>query len=183
MEIIIWILIFIILAGLFNGFMDVFSFKWNRKDFNEIESRKLRFWLNPNQSWKLKYKLGNDGNIIKDEDGNPIPRFLFSDTIFVFLTDAWHKNQFWMFTFFTLPIALVVDAITYFDVLILNDLIEMIILRTCISIGFHMSYSTLSSNIGQRIFINILNWFTSTLNKIKLFITKTWNRIFSKHSR
>lgn len=46
-------------------------------------------WFNPLTSWKNKWKLDKDGNVIII-NGKQKENFLGSSTIFVLFTDAWH---------------------------------------------------------------------------------------------
>lgn len=73
----IYLLIF--LAGCFEGMMDTLQFHWSKF---KTKHQKCDSWFwNPALSWKNKYK---------DRDQNNGEKFLFSTTIFVWTTDAWH---------------------------------------------------------------------------------------------
>lgn len=73
----IYILIF--LSGMFEGYMDVLQFHW-QKFKNKHRKSDSWFW-SPALSWKNKYK---DKDPVKGE------KFLFSTTFLVSLTDGWH---------------------------------------------------------------------------------------------
>jgi hypothetical protein len=70
-----------ILFGLFEAVMDKLQFHYKRSIFKNYQST----WWDPKNSWKNKWKNGDK------EQGE---RFLFSSTIFVFVTDAWHFFKF-----------------------------------------------------------------------------------------
>ena len=78
--------------------------------FNELEDecvrstwKKHKEFLNKNISWKRKWKLDEDGNLIPTTkkhwyyfgiDPKHIERFYLSSTVFVFVTDGEHLFQF-----------------------------------------------------------------------------------------
>ena len=72
-------------VGVFNAIMDTLMFHYHISVFKRF---KAIFW-NPEISWKNKYK-----------DDLKTPKFLFSTTMLVWVTDAWHlfktlyKNSF-----------------------------------------------------------------------------------------
>jgi hypothetical protein len=70
-----------ILFGLFEAVMDKLQFHYKRSIFKNYQST----WWDPKNSWKNKWKNGDK------EQGE---RFLFSSTVFVFVTDAWHFFKF-----------------------------------------------------------------------------------------
>ncbi len=75
--VIIGLLCFII-AAICEAVMDVLQFHYMRSLFKDFKNN--IFW-DPEISWRNKYK---------DGDPKKGPKFLFSDTLFVGLTDAWH---------------------------------------------------------------------------------------------
>jgi hypothetical protein len=93
------ILITLSLVGLFDAVMDKIQFHYNKSIFKNFKNQ--QFW-NPKLSWINKWKNGNKKNGEK---------FLFSSTLFVFTTDAWHLAKFFrnfcivvsMFLFIYLP--------------------------------------------------------------------------------
>jgi hypothetical protein len=76
------LLTFLSLVGLFEGIMDKLQFHYNKSIFKNFKNK--QFW-NPKISWKNKWKNGD-----KDKG----EKFLFSSTLFVFTTDAWHLAKF-----------------------------------------------------------------------------------------
>ncbi len=78
MELFIIIFIIIMISGFFEGAMDTLQFHFS----NSIFSKKTNqiFW-NPEISWRNKYLWG---------DPKMGPKFIFSTTLLVSLTDAWH---------------------------------------------------------------------------------------------
>lgn len=93
------ILIALSLVGLFDAVMDKIQFHYNKSIFKNFKNQ--QFW-DPKLSWINKWKNGNKKNGEK---------FLFSSTLFVFTTDAWHLAKFFrnfcivvsMFLFIYLP--------------------------------------------------------------------------------
>lgn len=85
-------LLFFFLAGAFMGTMDTLSFHYSISIFSTFSERWQKFW-NPDLSWKNKYKEGDP------EQG---PKFKWSTTALVGLTDGWHLMQTLMLTSFFL---------------------------------------------------------------------------------
>jgi hypothetical protein len=81
--------LFLLLAGFSNGLMDLIAYRYYLSIFNKSK------FFNPNVSWRNKWKNGNP------EYGE---RFLFSSTIFVFLTDGWHLVKWFMIKFILLSV-------------------------------------------------------------------------------
>lgn len=91
-NLIILISVLLILAAFFNAVMDLSSENLFKKTY----------W-NKDQSWKNKWKLDADGNLMPPYKywwyfGLYKPpyqeRFIYSSTVLVFLTDGWHLMQF-----------------------------------------------------------------------------------------
>lgn len=72
-----FVVISILLAGASEAVMDKLQFHFNKSVFSNL---KHRFW-NPKESSRNKWKNG---------DKSKGERFLFSSTLLVFTTDAWH---------------------------------------------------------------------------------------------
>ena len=110
----------IFIAGFCEGLMDFLQFHYKSFFKNDL------FW-NPEVSWKNKYK-----------DGDPLkgPRFLFSTTLLVSLTDGWHLMKFFrnILIFISLPL------IGFLSSSLLLFLVYMIISRALYGIGFYLSY-------------------------------------------
>lgn len=84
-------ILFIILAGVSNGIMDTLFTRYRRSIFSNLNP----FFWNPEKSWVNKWSRPY------------IPfkeRFLFSSTILVFLTDAWHLFKALMIGFIMLGV-------------------------------------------------------------------------------
>jgi hypothetical protein len=85
-----------IMAAISKAIMDKLHFHYNKSIFYKGHaSIDHDFFWNPQISWRNKYKKRNP------EKG---PRFLFSTTVLVFLTDGWHLFQFFMGTFIVITV-------------------------------------------------------------------------------
>jgi hypothetical protein len=103
--------------------MDVIRFRWKKSYFSNIKNPKILDFVYPPLSWDNKWKSIRG----KKE------KFLFSSTIFVFLTDLWHLCKFLMLMFFCVAISLYEPIIVwYFD---------FIIYYTIYGIVFELFYS------------------------------------------
>lgn len=69
---------FITIAAISEAIMDKIQFHYNKSIFKDLKNQ--NFW-NPNVSWRNKWKNGNA------KEGE---RFIFSSTLLVGTTDAWH---------------------------------------------------------------------------------------------
>ena len=78
-----WAHLFVALASFCKAIKDTLAFHYGKSVFAGLDPQ---FW-NPNISWKNKYA---------DWPDDPSPAFILSDTVFVFLTDAWHLFDFLM---------------------------------------------------------------------------------------
>lgn len=122
-----YISLLIIIAGMSNGIMDTLQFKYASSRLTALNPA---FW-NPAISWKRKYK---------DWDGNDKrPRFPFSTTALVFLTDAWHLFQFVMLSSFTA--AIVIALYTDNQYSLLHAAVAFVIAKMLFSAGFHLIYT------------------------------------------
>lgn len=88
-------IIFIIMGGIFNAIMDVITHKFNQSIFSKIKNDKIIKFINPNISWKNKWK--------NDEPKNG-ELFFGSSTFLVMFTDLWHLSKFLMIISMTLAI-------------------------------------------------------------------------------
>ncbi len=70
-------------SGVSKAIMDKVNFHFKHSIFNSLKFKQT-FW-NPKISWKNKWK---------NNDKSQGEKFLFSSTILVFTTDAWHLFQF-----------------------------------------------------------------------------------------
>lgn len=77
------ILLLIFIAGMSKGVSDTLQFHYPKSVFASLKSQE-QYW-NPAISWKNKYKDYDNG-----QQGEA---FLFSRSLLVWLTDAWHLAQ------------------------------------------------------------------------------------------
>ncbi|MBI2050382.1 MAG: hypothetical protein HYT31_01075 [Parcubacteria group bacterium] len=78
----IFILLFIFTAGMAKGVSDTLQFHYGRSVFASLPNQE---WWNPEVSWKNKYR---------DYDkGDTREAYLFSRSLLVWRTDAWHLAQ------------------------------------------------------------------------------------------
>lgn len=147
-------IIFIILAGIFSAIMDLLRVesKYNQSVFSLIKNKKLKQWIDPNYSWKNKYKKSPFGEIILES------RFIGSTTIFVFVTDLWHFSKFGM-------LMCLMIAIVNFKLLI-NPIIDIFMLYTIFCCTFELFYSIVLVK--------------KTYNKLSLFVLYIINVIYEK---
>ena len=115
-------IILTVIAAISNAVMDIIQHKYDRSIFSKYNPL---FW-NPKESWKNKWN-GVDIN------GKPKEKFLFSSTIFVWTTDAWHLFQFIQLKCFFLVVILQPNMFT--------GLITFVVLHTIYSFVFEIFYS------------------------------------------
>jgi hypothetical protein len=84
--------------------MDVLTTRYDVSIFGNFSNQLFWDWR---ISWRNKWK---NGDILQGE------KFLFSSTIFVFLTDAWHLFKALMLLFIILSIYFYVPIIGIFDI-------------------------------------------------------------------
>ena len=111
-------LVLVSIAGIFKAVMDALQFHYFTSIFF---SKNSSFW-NPQDSWKNKWKED-----LKTE------KFLFSSTILVFLTDAWHLFQSGLI--FCLMLAIVLYKP------IVNKYVDFIILHIVFTGTFELFFS------------------------------------------
>lgn len=132
-------LILIILAGVINALMDQSSINnlWNK-------------WWNKGESWKLKWKLDSNGNLIPQNERlwyylwvlTPKWKesFIYSSTLFVWLTDGWHLLQMLFLNIIILSIIVFNPINLFFDNNICQMIINFLILRIGYGVGFNTMY-------------------------------------------
>ena len=121
-------LLFWLLAAFCKGIMDTLQFHYYSSSFAD---RDPLFW-NPKESWKNKYKNG---------DPDQGPKFLFSTTWLVFLTDAWHLFQAVMLASYRTVLVLLASLFFELDLWIWAGI--WMGLSLVFSSGFHLSYTLL----------------------------------------
>lgn len=101
------ILLALFMSGLCNAIMDVLKHRFDKSIFCDKPFGQ-QFW-NPELSWMNKYKTfinsAGQRKIIYSGD-KMVPRFFLSDTMFVFVTDAWHLAKAGMFLFLEVAISI-----------------------------------------------------------------------------
>jgi hypothetical protein len=117
-----------LLAGFCKGIMDTLQFHYAKSSFAD---RDPLFW-NPKVSWRNKYKNG---------DPQAGPKFPFSTTWLVFLTDAWHLFQTVMLAGYRTVLVLLASLFFDLDLWIWAGI--WIGLSLLFSSGFHLSYTLL----------------------------------------
>jgi len=99
---IVLIFAFSFLYRLFREFEDESILNGWKKDYKFLGITFRKSWLNSGEAWKNKWKLDNQGDLIKYEKKDwwyfgiypkYQERFIYSSTIFVWLTDAEHLFQ------------------------------------------------------------------------------------------
>lgn len=118
-----------VLAGMSEGVMDTLQFHYSNSIFYHLKNK--LFW-NPEISWKNKYK---DGDPKKGE------KFLFSTTLFVSLTDAWHLFK----LIKNISIFIGASAIGYLSNSFIILVILIFISRLFYGLGFSISYYLLKN--------------------------------------
>lgn len=119
--------VFFLLAGVCMGVMDTLQHHFSVSIFRN----RGNFW-NPKESWRNKYRNG------EKEQG---PKFPFSTTALVFLTDAWHFFQFLMLS--CLRTALALLAASKWPLEWFYWVGVWVLLIPVFSGGFHLTYSWL----------------------------------------
>lgn len=125
----IYLLIFI--SGVAKACMDTLQFHYYNSKF---DNGKLNEFLNPQFSWKNKYKNGDK------EQGE---RFFGSTTIFSFLTDGWHLFQSIFLTTLFASIVLYKPIFNYHEIDAIRMIADFVILRGVFGFGFVLFYNKL----------------------------------------
>lgn len=128
-------LFLLLFAAFSNGCMDLLQYHYHISIFARL--KKIRQWLNPEVSWKNKYRKTPEGELTME------PAFLGSTTFLVWVTDGWHFFQMLMWTSLQAAVALHFSlsaayihypiAALLFDILLLKIMmgtLETIILKT-----------------------------------------------------
>lgn len=116
-----------VLASICEAVMDTLQFHYISSIFKNFENN--IFW-DPEVSWRNKYK---------DGDPKKGPKFLFSDTLFVGLTDAWHLFKLFRNLFIFLGVFFLLLQFTTFWI----SVIVAIALRLFFGFGFTIFYEGL----------------------------------------
>ena len=116
------------------------------KDLSSIDFFSKKWW-NKSNSWKNKWKLDKDDNIILNEKKywyylyyftpKYKERFIYSSTIFVSLTDGWHLLQKIQFTIVYLNVALLISTS------ILQFILYFLLVYTVFTLTFSIFYTTI----------------------------------------
>lgn len=123
----IWLsLTFLALAGICKGFLDAIADNGSK---TEQWRNKYDFTKNKNHWWYL--------GLYKPKYSEKFP---FSSTLFVFLTDKWHRAQFFMLRFIYLSIA-VLAAHSLLNILLL----AFVLLPIILSFPFEVTHSILKN--------------------------------------
>jgi hypothetical protein len=131
------------IAGAAKGFSDKLVVWYNSVWRNLPKTNWFYKWA-AGGSWKNKWKLDSEGNIIPNANKlwyylwlykpHSIEKFPYSSTFLVLFTDGWHTGQFLMRTAFMFA------AIFYFQVFGLAWYFQYIIMSVCYMIGFTLTY-------------------------------------------
>lgn len=116
-----------VLASICEAVMDTLQFHYISSIFKNFENN--IFW-DPEVSWRNKYK---------DGDPKKGPKFLFSDTLFVGITDAWHLFKLFRNLFIFLGVFFLLLQFTTFWI----SVIVTIALRLFFGFGFTVFYEML----------------------------------------
>lgn len=71
-------------------------------------------------TWKNKWKLDDNGNVIRDSNGQPkYERFYLSSTLLVWLTDPWHAfDNIRILSMFSIPLLVILFGLKWWIVLL-----------------------------------------------------------------
>jgi len=136
-----------ILAGFSNSIMDTIKFHYHNSIFSKMKEGFWKTWFDPN-SWKLKWKYVN-GERIKLERApwyylwiyNPgyKERFIYSSTLFVGATNAWHFFQSVMFT--SLQVAILLPLGLLFSFTFWQYIVAIIVMKLALSCTFELFWN------------------------------------------
>lgn len=118
--------VLLFVAGISKGIMDTLQFHFDSSPF----AKKNPLFWDPKVSWKNKYK--------DYDNGDERPRFLFSKTYLVFLTDAWHMFSTLQLT--TIQAALSLLGVAALDVALWWALPAIGALKLVFGLGFRIYY-------------------------------------------
>jgi len=131
--------LFIIVAGISNAVMDKLQFHYGKSIFSKWPQ------TNPNESWKNKWKLDEEGNPVKYANGKLKERFPLSSTALVLFTDLWHFAQFVMLTCFTIAIVIFTNGVWFNLSPFFSLVLEFAWFKILFSISFELFYSKIFS--------------------------------------
>ena len=120
-----FILLFFTLAGISEAVMDTLQFHYNTSIFKNFKNH--LFW-DPYHSWRNKYRDGDPKNGEK---------FLFSKTLLVGLTDAWHLFKLLRNLFLFIG---VFSIFLFSGIGILKSLILTVLMRFIFGVSFTIAY-------------------------------------------
>ena len=125
-----WAIVAILIwaAAFSKASQDIIAHKFNWSVYRNLDED----WWNPTWSWRNKYKYNNPSLGEK---------FLFSTTILVFLTDAWHMFQ-WIHNL-TLWTALAIIGWYARDLQLIGFIMIVISARVMYGVFFQLAYSHL----------------------------------------
>jgi len=129
------------LAGLADAIMDTISFHYN---YSKLPQNR---WWNPKFSWYMKWKMTDFGTIIPNTKRKwyylwvykpkYVEEFIWSSTILVFTTDAWHMAKSIRLNSIFLALALSLDLS------VIDSVIAFVILRMVYGVIFELFFSWL----------------------------------------
>lgn len=120
-------IILVSIAGISKAIMDNLQFHFNRSIFNlDPVKYNQRFW-DPTLSWSNKYKEGSMTE----------PKFFGSTNYFVFITDAWHLFQMFMFLCMFVGIAIT----SYYSESFIYMVVKVSILRLFFGLTFTLFFN------------------------------------------
>jgi len=120
----IFFLILITAAGFFEGCMDTLQFHYEMSVFKNLKNQ---FFWDPEKSWVNKYK---------NNDFKKGPKFPFSTTFLVSLTDGWHMLK----LFRNILIFISLTSLGFFSDNLLELILMISISRVLYGLGFWLSY-------------------------------------------
>ena len=116
------------ISAVCKAIMDTLQFHYEQSIFANDKSE---FW-NPLISWKNKWK---NGDKLQGE------KFLFSSTIFVWTTDAWHFFQSIMLTSFFLALVIALFFTPAYPLTFINVFLFTLIFKVTFSLTFELFFS------------------------------------------
>jgi len=138
------ITLFVVLAGICNGFMDSIQFHYSAS-IPAKQEWNAQYW-NPAISWENKYKVDSEGLLIK-----PLKEKYFgAKTFFVWTTDAWHLFKMLYNTLLKFAIIFIFMGNIHYKgkkhkkyIMFTFWIASFIVLYIAQAIGFHLTYTFL----------------------------------------
>ena len=121
-----------VIAGVSKAVMDTLSFHFHKSIFNGINNQ----WFDPSISWKNKWKV-----YMKDKR---VEKFMFSSTMFVFVTDAWHSSQALFLLAFSLSCYFSSPS---FLIFLLNLVLFRVVFEICMRLFIHELVSSIKESV------------------------------------